>query len=102
MSGWGNSDNSGNSNDSSFGNKDMSNLGANLPIQKWNLEELPIFEKNFYYEHPSVQQMTEEEVFQYRKEREITVDGKEVPKPVRSFEEASFPGKKIKKNQKTH
>lgn len=36
--------------------------------------------------------MTEAEVNEYRLRREITVEGKDVPKPVKSFSDAAFPG----------
>ena len=29
-------------------------LGANLRAINWDLSKLPVFEKNFYYEHPDV------------------------------------------------
>ena len=50
------------------------------------------FEKNFYVEAPSVAAMTEEEVEAYRRKREITVEGRDVPKPVREFQDIGFPG----------
>jgi len=73
----------------------MGGLGDNLPKQRWDTE-LSFFEKNFYYEHPAVQEMSEQTVFQFRKEQDISVEGNDVPKPVRSFEEASFPEYVIK------
>lgn len=36
--------------------------------------------------------MTEEEVEAYRRKREITVEGRDVPKPVREFRDVGFPG----------
>lgn len=36
--------------------------------------------------------MTEEEVEAYRRKREITVEGRDVPKPVREFQDIGFPG----------
>lgn len=33
------------------------NPGERLRKKRWNLDELPKFEKNFYNEHPDVQQM---------------------------------------------
>lgn len=36
--------------------------------------------------------MTEEEVEAYRRRREITVDGRDVPKPVLEFRDVGFPG----------
>nr|ALO18844.1 DEAD-box RNA helicase [Lilium davidii var. unicolor] len=35
--------------------------------------------------------MTEQEVMDYRLKRDITVEGRDVPRPVRSFQEANFP-----------
>lgn len=56
------------------------------------LDGLPRFEKNFYVESPSVAGMTEEEVEAYRRRREITVEGRDVPKPVLEFRDVGFPG----------
>ncbi len=71
------------------GNKrDLDNVS--LPAQEF--ENIIPFEKNFYVEHPAVSALTEDEVAAYRRRREITVEGRNVPKPVRTFEEASFPG----------
>jgi len=50
------------------------------------------FEKDFYTEHPDITAMKEEEADRIRKDKVITIiHGKNVPKPVRTFEEASFP-----------
>ena len=59
------------------------------------LDGLPHFEKNFYVEAPSVASMTDDEVEEYRRKREITVEGRDVPKPIRSFKDAGFPGKTL-------
>ncbi|RYQ98339.1 hypothetical protein Ahy_B08g094393 isoform B [Arachis hypogaea] len=59
--------------------------------RKLNLDGLPHFEKNFYHESPSVRAMTESEVDDYRLRREITVEGRDVPKPVKSFHDVGFP-----------
>lgn len=50
------------------------------------------FEKNFYVESPEVEKMSEVEVEEYRKRREITVEGRDVPKPIKSFRDTGFPG----------
>lgn len=60
---------------------------------RWNLDELQKFEKNFYREHINVQNRSNEEIEAYRLKKEITIAGKNVPKPVYTFEEAGFPGK---------
>lgn len=52
---------------------------------------MPKFEKSFYKEHPNVSQRSTHEVDAFRKEHEITVQGKNVPRPVETFDEAGFP-----------
>ena len=59
---------------------------------QWDLSSLPHFEKNFYYEHPDVAKLSEREIEEWRKENQVTVNGKGVPKMVRTFDEGSFPG----------
>jgi len=67
-------------------------LGSSLRSIDWNRISLVKFEKNFYQEHPGVAGMTHSEADEIRQTRNITiVAGKSCPKPVRSFEEASFP-----------
>jgi ATP-dependent RNA helicase DDX5/DBP2 len=56
------------------------------------LDGLPRFEKNFYVESSAVAGMTDDEVVTYRRRREITVEGRDVPKPVRDFRDVGFPG----------
>lgn len=60
-------------------------------LEKQDFSNLPPFEKNFYHEHPSVTARTPEEVEAYRRMKQIHVTGHGVPKPVTSFQEASFP-----------
>lgn len=59
---------------------------------KPNFDQLVPFEKNLYVESPFVAAMSEQEAMAYRARRDITVQGDDVPKPIRTFEEASFPG----------
>ncbi|GAB2293383.1 hypothetical protein Dimus_027582 [Dionaea muscipula] len=59
--------------------------------RKLDLDGLTPFKKNFYVESKEVAAMTEREVEDYRRQREITVEGRDVPKPVKSFEDAAFP-----------
>ncbi|EAW13945.1 DEAD-box ATP-dependent RNA helicase DBP2 [Aspergillus clavatus NRRL 1] len=69
----------------------MSNLGAGLKKQEWDLETLPKFEKSFYKEHPDVTARSQREVDEFRQEHKMTVQGKNVPRPVETFDEAGFP-----------
>merc|ERR1719291_1039056 len=67
-------------------------MGSNLRNINWNDVSLVKFEKDFYQEHPAVVNMAEEEADYLRQSKSITiVNGVRVPKPVRNFEEASFP-----------
>lgn len=63
-----------------------------VQLSKVDFRNLPAFEKNFYHEHPAVTARSVEQVDQYRRTRDIHVTGHGVPKPVSTFEEASFPG----------
>ncbi|KAF1812985.1 P-loop containing nucleoside triphosphate hydrolase protein [Eremomyces bilateralis CBS 781.70] len=69
----------------------MSNLGANLKHQEWDLNTLPKFEKSFYKEHPDVAIRSSSEIEEYRKEHKMTITGQDIPKPVTTFDEAGFP-----------
>uniref|UniRef100_A0A803QXQ0 RNA helicase n=1 Tax=Cannabis sativa TaxID=3483 RepID=A0A803QXQ0_CANSA len=63
----------------------------NVALPRQDFGDLVPFEKNFYIESPSVRAMSEHEVMLYRSRREITVEGHDIPKPIRMFEEANIP-----------
>ncbi|XP_068585148.1 probable ATP-dependent RNA helicase DDX17 isoform X2 [Cebidichthys violaceus] len=67
------------------------NPGERLRKKKWNLDELPKFEKNFYNEHPEVQHMSQHETEEFRRKKEITVKGSGCPKAIPAFHQAQFP-----------
>ncbi|XP_077380375.1 putative ATP-dependent RNA helicase DDX17 [Festucalex cinctus] len=67
------------------------NLGDRLRKKRWNLDELPKFEKNFYTEHPEVQRLSQYEIEEFRQKKEITIKGSNCPKPVITFQQAQFP-----------
>ena len=70
-----------------------SRLGAGLDDRiRWDLSRLPVFEKNFYMEHPAVTKRSEAEADSWRESVGIKILGRGIPKPVMSFEEASMPG----------
>ena len=87
----------------------MANLGAGLKTQQWgewrrsfhcfwvaannltDMNTLPKFEKSFYKEDPTVTNRSERDVDAFRKLKEITIQGKNVPRPVENFDEAGFP-----------
>jgi ATP-dependent RNA helicase DDX5/DBP2 len=69
----------------------MSNLGAGLKTQEWDMDTLPRFEKSFYKEDPAITARPQRDVDAFRKEKEISVQGRNVPRPVEDFDEAGFP-----------
>ena len=77
------------------GGDSMGQLGSGLRQISWDLSKLPVFEKNFYIEHPAVSNRPESVSADWRKSKEITIVGKGIPKPVFSFEEASMPGNNV-------
>ena len=89
------------------GGDKMSNLGAGLKVQHFgnarcqsyqectkfmsDLSSMPKFEKSFYKENPEVSARSEREVAEFRKLKEIAIQGNNVPRPVQTFDEAGFP-----------
>ncbi|XP_041641805.1 probable ATP-dependent RNA helicase DDX17 [Cheilinus undulatus] len=67
------------------------NPGERLRKKRWNLDELPKFEKNFYAEHPELQRMSQFEMEEFRRKKEITIRGSGCPKAITAFHQAQFP-----------
>ncbi|XP_072319926.1 probable ATP-dependent RNA helicase DDX17 [Eucyclogobius newberryi] len=67
------------------------NPGERLRKKRWNLDELPKFEKNFYNENHEVQRMSQYDVDEFRGKKEITLRGSGCPRPVTGFHQAQFP-----------
>jgi ATP-dependent RNA helicase DDX5/DBP2 len=57
----------------------------------WSRQQLVPFEKRFYIEHPVISALPESEITRFRHEKQMTVEGHDIPRPVRKFEEANFP-----------
>ncbi|CAE6436263.1 unnamed protein product [Rhizoctonia solani] len=69
----------------------MSNLGGGLRTVDWASQSLTKFEKNFYREHPKVSARSDAEITEFRRQKEMKVQGRDIPRPVTTFEEAGFP-----------
>ncbi|CAH9136081.1 unnamed protein product [Cuscuta epithymum] len=52
--------------------------------------EYPSFRKNFYIEVREISRMTSEEVASYRKQLELKIHGKDVPKPVKTWHQTGL------------
>jgi hypothetical protein len=55
------------------------------------LDSLPKFEKNFYRENEKVTNRSSSEIEEFRRKHEVTVQGKNIPRPVFNFDEADMP-----------
>ncbi|RZC40547.1 ATP-dependent RNA helicase p62, partial [Asbolus verrucosus] len=64
--------------------------GNRLRKPNWDMKSLRPFKKDFYVPHLAVANRSKYEVEQYRRSKEITVDG-DAPNPIQNFTEASFP-----------
>jgi len=62
-------------------------LATGLEVTK----DLPPLKKDFYAEAPEISSMTAEQVAAFRKEHQMIMVGKDIPKPISSFKQAGFP-----------
>lgn len=65
--------------------------GATLKKLNWDLDKLMKFNKDFYKESPVVCNRSQQEIEMYKQMHEITVTGKNIPRPVFNFNEVNFP-----------
>ena len=86
-----NSSGGGNMSGGRFSRNGSGQAGNRLRKPNWEMHTLRPFKKDFYVAHPTVQNRSPFEVEQFRRAKEITVEGHEVPRPIQHFEEASFP-----------
>lgn len=73
------------------GDDRMGNLGGSLRSIDWANTKIEHFEKNFYVEDKRVKARSDKEIEEFRRAKEIKVQGRGVPRPVTTFEEAGFP-----------
>ncbi|KAK0716471.1 P-loop containing nucleoside triphosphate hydrolase protein [Apiosordaria backusii] len=69
----------------------MAALGSGLQKQEWDMSALPKFEKSFYKEHTEVANRSPADVEKFRREHSMAITGRDVPRPVQTFDEAGFP-----------
>ncbi|XP_019866485.2 uncharacterized protein LOC109595549 [Aethina tumida] len=77
---------------SRFGGRSQGSGGSNGRLRRpnWDTKTLRPFKKDFYFPHPAVANRSPYEVEQYRRSKEITIDGN-APNPIQNFNEANFP-----------
>lgn len=69
----------------------LTSSSSDTPLPKPDFGNLPKFEKNFYVEHPHVRARSDRDIDDYRRHHQISSQGRDVPRPVQTFEEGSFP-----------
>ncbi|GLV40703.1 uncharacterized protein CBL_13795 [Carabus blaptoides fortunei] len=74
-----------------FSNSRGNTFGQQLRRMKWDLSALQPFQKDFYIPHSSVVHKSFDEIQAYRKAREVTVKGTNIPHPIQDFSEGNFP-----------
>ncbi|THH16657.1 hypothetical protein EW146_g4016 [Bondarzewia mesenterica] len=90
--GYGGYGGGGHRSESGWGGGDkMSNLGGGLRTIDWSTQKASLFEKNFYVEDKRVTARSEREIEEFRRIKEIRIQGHNVPRPVTSFDEVGFP-----------
>ncbi|XP_050032619.1 probable ATP-dependent RNA helicase DDX5 [Dermacentor andersoni] len=65
--------------------------GGNLRKPDWERIQLQPFQKNFYQEHPNTANRSEDEIEQHRRQYEMTLRGRDPPRPILTFQEGCFP-----------
>lgn len=74
----------------SFGDRQANN-GANLRSIKWNSADLTPFEKNFYKASEQIMALSETDFNAYLAKLEITLKGREIPRPCITFGDCGLP-----------
>ncbi|KAL5532837.1 DBP2_1 [Sanghuangporus sanghuang] len=69
----------------------QSTLGSHLHSIDWGKQQLTKFEKNFYVEDKRASDRSDKEVQDFRRDKQVIVAGRNVPKPIFSFDETGFP-----------
>lgn len=76
---------------SSYGNSADDKFLKYSVKKDWSDESMAPFEKNFYSPHEDVVNRSVEDVQSYRHEKNVSVQGTDVPNPFQSFLECNFP-----------
>ncbi|KAL3274895.1 hypothetical protein HHI36_019677 [Cryptolaemus montrouzieri] len=88
--GWKNNNSGGGWKNNSGGGWNNGRTQNGLKTINWDSKSLMPFEKNFYIPHPTVNKRSSYEIEQYRKSKEITING-DAPNPIQNFDETNFP-----------
>ena len=76
---------------SSFNSLKGRQPGENLRKAQYDMDEMEPIHKNYYAEHPDISHLNDSQVQDMRDASEITVIGRDVPRPIVNFHEGNFP-----------
>nr|CAH8840288.1 unnamed protein product [Trichobilharzia regenti] len=68
-----------------------SDMDMDFAAPDWKSMELTKFEKHFYQEHPLSASRSEADVEEFRKKYKMSLSGRDIPRPVLSFNELNVP-----------
>lgn len=72
-----------------YDNGESRHQPAPAPVANWS--EMPEIKKDFYRESPEISSMSEGEANAFRAEHQMMMQGDNIPKPVKTFQQAGFP-----------
>ncbi|XP_042910852.1 probable ATP-dependent RNA helicase DDX5 [Parasteatoda tepidariorum] len=73
----------------SYGQKKQ--YGEGMRKATFDLDSLPVIQKNLYQEHPNISHKNQREVDDWQRSLQITCYGQNVPRPIVDFYEGNFP-----------
>ncbi|GIY61743.1 probable ATP-dependent RNA helicase DDX17 [Caerostris darwini] len=73
------------------GSRNNKQPGERLRKADYDLENMEEIVKNLYVEHPNVTSQNNVDVQMYRDGKEMTIRGRDVPRPIRDFYEVNYP-----------
>jgi ATP-dependent RNA helicase DDX5/DBP2 len=56
-----------------------------------SFHDLRPFEKSFYQEHPETSKLTDRDIDAFRKENQMTLEGRDIPRPIMNFDHTQWP-----------
>merc|ERR1719391_1580367 len=62
-----------------------------LQAPDWSRAQLQPFRKNFYQEDPEITNLSEDQIVEWRNSSEIKVFGQNIPRPIKTFQQANLP-----------
>ncbi|CAJ0582141.1 unnamed protein product, partial [Mesorhabditis spiculigera] len=77
------------------GGRSNGSAGGKLRDVDWSHENLKPIQKNFYREHASVTRREQHEIDQWIAQNQVTLHGRDIPRPIWEFNESPFPDELI-------